>query len=617
MSKFTPASATKHRSSRAKSAKALLDYLNVTHLKVHKDFEENFWLSYMGDHSVDDKMSKAQLARDTFRANPKLKQEVEYFISRSKGAIKKRLEIWNHCFGLYQMPAHASEIKQRVTALEAGIARIRSKRKEGYFEPELDQFVPASENKMRMIMRTNPDEKVRKACFEAMEKLPLDYIDTYIQIIKGRNEFARALGHEDFYAYKARIDEDMSKKELFSIFEKIYEKTKFGFDNVRIMEKSIPGLRKPWNMGYMLMGNFTAEEDPYFRFENVLSYWGRSFAAMGIGFAGGSVTLDLLDRKGKHNNGFCHYPSIVNYKNGKRIPASSGFTSNAVPGQLGSGVQGINTVFHEGGHAADRLNSMQEETCINTEYPPSSVSWAETQSMFMDSISDSVEWRTRYAKNAQGEPYPLDLYERKVKAVYPLIPLDLMSICYVVFFEKEIYEHKNLTREAVIEIAKKINKKYFDRSEDSVAILNVPHIYSWESSAYYHGYGLAELAVCQWREYFYKKYGYIVDNPKVGKEMEKIWSYGSLYPAKKLVRMATGKKLGSEAFIRSVTRPLNKILALAKEKVKKMESVPLYTKPVDLKGKITMVHGKKKIADNSRSFEDMDTKYRAWLKTMQ
>jgi hypothetical protein len=192
-----------------------------------------------------------------------------------------------------------------------------------------------------------------------------------------------------------------------------------------------------------------------------------------------------------------------------------------------------------------------------------------------------------------------------------------MYIIFVVFFEKEIYECKNLTREFVLKTAKKVFRKYVDRSEDSIVILNLPHLYSWESSAYYHGYGLAELGVSQWRDHLFKKHGYIVDNPKVGKELTKIWSYASLYPAKKLIKMATGKPLSADAFISDVTMPLDEILTFAKKKIERLKKVPMHTGPIDLKGKITMVHGKKKIADNSKSFEDMDRKYRAWLKTMK
>jgi hypothetical protein len=414
----------------------------------------------------------------------------------------------------------------------------------------------------------------------------------------------------------------MSKKELFSIFEKIYQRTKYAFADVRKLEKEFekkgkPDLRKPWNFSYMMTGDFSKEEDQYYPFENALSYWGRSFAALGVGFNGGAVQMDLLDRKGKHNNGFCHYPTLVQYKNDKRIPASSGIASNTVLGQAGAGTHDIHVLFHEGGHAADRLNSMQPDACINHEYPPSTVSWAETHSMFMDALYFGIEWRTRYAKNEKGSPYPFDLFERKLRAVYQLRPLDLMYIIFVVFFEKEIYECKNLTREFVLKTAKKVFRKYVDRSEDSIVILNLPHLYSWESSAYYHGYGLAELGVSQWRDHLFKKHGYIVDNPKVGKELTKIWSYASLYPAKKLIKMATGKPLSADAFISDVTMPLDEILTFAKKKIERLKKVPMHTGPIDLKGKITMVHGKKKIADNSKSFEDMDRKYRAWLKTMK
>ena len=77
--------------------------------------------------------------------------------------------------------------------------------------------------------------------------------------------------------------------------------------------------------------------------------------------------------------------------------------------------------------------------------------------------------------------------------------------------------------------------------------------------------------------------------------------------------MATGKALSPRDFISNVTKPLEKVIADAKKKVARLEKVPKHDKPVDLKGKLIMVSGKELIADNSISFEDMESKYRKWL----
>jgi len=603
---------------RYKSNSKLLDFLNTEYYKLHKNYEEFFWNTYMGiskDIKKDgERKVKAEAMRDAFRSNKELKTLVDQSIAKARGKEKSRLQIWSNFFSLFQIPENAVSIREKVAKLEEELAIQTKDRKEGYIDPKSGLFVIASRNNMRTKMRIDPDESLRKACFEALEKLPLDQIDQYIAIVNGRNEYARVIGYEDFYDYKIHLDEGMSKNELFSIFEKIYDKTKFAFDNIRKLEEKMPGLRKPWNFGYMMSGDFAKEEDPYFQFENVIDMWGRSFSALGIDYKGGELQLDLLDRKGKYDNGFCHYPRLVSYdKKGKIVPGSSNFTSNAIPGQISSGVNGIHTVFHEAGHAADRLNSIQAEVCINTEYPPNAVSWAETQSQFMDTISSSIEWKVRYAKNSEGKPYPFDIFERKIRKMEALMPLDMMHIIFVMDFERRIYECKELTKDFVIQAAKDMSKKYFDRSEDSISILNVPHIFSWESSAYYHGYGLADLAVSQWREYFFKKYGYIVDNPKIGKEMTRVWKYASLYKPRELIKLATGKNLSADAYIHDITRSADYMIKIAKQRVARMAKVPLYKKPVNLNAKITMVHGSKKIADNRKSFEDMESKYRKWI----
>ena len=133
-----------------------------------------------------------------------------------------------------------------------------------------------------------------------------------------------------------------------------------------------------------------------------LRRWIESFRRLGIQFRGATMQLDLLERPGKYQNGFCHgpVPSWIN-ETGRWIPAAINFTAEAKPDQVGSGLRAINTLFHEGGHAAHFANVVQNSPCFSQEYAPTSMAYAETQSMFCDSLLSDADWLMRYARNAR------------------------------------------------------------------------------------------------------------------------------------------------------------------------------------------------------------------------
>jgi Zn-dependent oligopeptidase len=590
-----------------------LESLRKKHVSLHRKYENLFWLSYMGDYSVDARKNQAQKKRDAFYSDVKLKQKVEDALKLVKNKKQKEsLEHWDKFFQLYQTPPELLEMKEEISKLEDKMQQKVAKRKEGYINPYTKKFVNTPYLKMRTMMRIDDDERIRKACFDAMQSLSTLNLSDYVKYVGLLNKYAQGLGYKDFYDFKIQQDEGMTKIELFKIFDSIYKNTKYAFANIRKLERKIRGLRKPWNFGYMMSGDFTKEDDQYFPFDEALDRWGRSFCAMGIDFRGGELQLDLLDRKGKYVNGFCHWPGLVHYDDKTRVPGQSNFTCNVVYGQVGSAVNGYITLFHEGGHAAHLLNSKQKDTCLNHEYPPMSTAWVETQSMFLDTVFSSYEWRSRYAYNKEGQVYPFELFKRKVKKLHVNFPLSLNGIIAVSVFEKEIYETKDLTEGMVKEITKRNMRKYFDFSEDSLGLLNIPHIYSWTSACSYHGYGLADIAVSQWRAYFKKKYGNIVDNLNVGKEMKSVWEIRAKKDFREFIIMATGKKLSASDWIKDRTKSIEAILSDSQKSANQLKKVKK-VKSVKFNADIRMVDGKKTISTNKKSFEDMEQRYAKWL----
>src|SRR5439155_6272215 len=134
----------------------------------------------------------------------------------------------------------------------------------------------------------------------------------------------------------------------------------------------------------------------------------------------------------------------------------------------------------------------------------------ETQSMICDSILSDAYWRARYAKTRSGEPMPFAIIEKLIrteKQVELMFIRGTLTICY---FEKELYEltEQDLTPKNVLAIAKDVEERMQFMERSPRPSLAVPHVLAGESSAYYHGYMLAEMAVHQTREYFLEKFGY-------------------------------------------------------------------------------------------------------------
>ena len=161
----------------------------------------------------------------------------------------------------------------------------------------------------------------------------------FVDLVKARNRMAKSPGYVDYYDYKVTQAEGFGKAALFEILDTLEKGTRplMQAARARLAKEKGEMALEPWNSAYMMAGDhqearsvlfpaspskrvlttaplsfptgdITKKLDPYFPFEKAIEQWGRSFSALGISYEGASMSLDLLDRKGKYSNGFCHWP---------------------------------------------------------------------------------------------------------------------------------------------------------------------------------------------------------------------------------------------------------------------------------------------------------------------
>lgn len=368
----------------------------------------------------------------------------------------------------------------------------------------------------------------------------------------------------------------------------------------------------------MSAGSLTLLLDPYFRFQSALGRWGRSFMNLGIRYNESQMQLDLLSRPGKYENGFMHGPFPGYVEQGKFLPARINFTSLGTPGHVGSGYSEIQTLFHEGGHAAHFSNILMPAPCFSQEFAPTSVAFAETQSMFCDSLIGDPDWRTRYAQDRNGQAMPPELIRQGIELKHKYLANGIRQMLVVPYVERAIYEmpEDRLTSENIIRSMREIEREILCLTESPRPTLSVPHLLSGESSAYYHGYILAEMAVYQTRAFFLKRDGYLMDNPQVGRDLAKYyWNPGNSKTFLELVEDLTGEPFSAKAIVGDVSRELSDAVSHAEKSIAREKQIPFAQDKIELDARIALVHGDELIASNhqGQSFEEMDRQFSAWI----
>lgn len=600
--------------------------MNAQYEKVHLAYEDNFWSTKMAlkGHSME-ALSATKTAYDTWLSNPDNLSAVraqleDPHLSDDQRHVLGILEKTFQCY-ITENP-EAAQLKERLNQLEAELAMHRNGMELGHTPPG-GSFVRGSSVQLRNTMRTAGEEGVREACYRGLRSIGPHVAERFCEIVKLRNRLARLQGFEDYYDMKVQQAEGFSKRVLFEMLDGLEQQTRPLRDSARaaLAQQKGDSALKPWNTGFVLAGDVEKRMDPYFPFEDAVDVWARTFAALGISYRGATMTLDLCDREGKYSNGFCHWPQPAWRKSdGTWVPSRANFTSLATPDAVGSGKTALVTLMHEGGHAAHFANIDQRSPLFSQERAPTSVAYAENQSMLLDSLAGDADWMGRYCRDRSGQTLPWSLIEERLRSVHPYQVFIVRSMLSVPYFEKALYElpEEEVTPDRVVSLADEVEAEV-EGGAAPRPLLSVPHILSDESSAYYHGYVLAEMSVHQTRTYFLSKYGHLTDNPEVGREItETYWKPGNGSSFLGLVEKLTGEPLTANAWVKELQTPTQAKVDAERHAYKAAVAAgPRFPPgtPVDMGMRVVLVHGDDVIADSQAdgSLLAACTKYKEWI----
>ncbi|WP_429195819.1 M3 family metallopeptidase [Aeromonas veronii] len=600
-------------------ARNYFNQLNADYLQVHRRKEDLFWSTYMGTSDDQAGFTAAEQAYKAFCANPaRLPELREMLVQADEDDLKRGLQGWIAFFecNVIEDPA-AAALMDELVAAEAELFARRKGLKLTLLDEQCQQ-VAGSLPAASISLAASPNEAVRQsalAMFHTLEQWVVG--NGFLEVVAIRNRFARAMGYRDYFAYKVRKNEQMSPDQLFAILDDFIARTDARLQQSLVELKAAKGEAAllPHNLRYFVSGDVTRQLDPYVPFSRALRDWVESFRRLGIQYRGATLTLDLLTREGKYENGFCHGPVPSFFQQGEWVPAVVNFTSLADPAQVGSGWSGLNTLFHEGGHAAHFANVTGNAPCFSQEFPPTSMAYAETQSMFCDSLLDDADWLKRYARNAAGEAVPDALIKEMIEARQPFRAFNERQIALVAYFERDLYamDEAERTPEAVLALARQWERKILG-VESPRPLLAIPHLLNQESACAYHGYLLALMAVEQTRAYFLKRDGYLTDNPRIGPDLAAhYWGPGNGMTHDETLRSLTGEGFSAVPLAEACNLSAAEAWQQAKACMAAAQQRPAAGEGSPLDAHIRVVHGAELIADNSESETRMLADFEAWI----
>jgi peptidyl-dipeptidase A len=420
------------------------------------------------------------------------------------------------------------------------------------FRAELDGR-QALDNDLRRVLIESDDSAARRRAWEASKQIGAKVAPGLVELVRLRNEAARGLGFDNYYAMRLTLDE-LDEAELFRLLDELERGTRPLFAaykrdlDARLAARFgvAPADLRPWHCADPFFQEAPALEldlDRYFAARPLEELLVRSYADVGLDVRALLARADLYERPGKSQHAFC---MCMDHADDIRV------LCNLRPTQYWMG-----TLLHEFGHAVYDLHIDRALPFFLRE--PAHILTTEASAMLFGRLPKDAAWLERHAGVPAAEAQAVGAACARASRDQLLVQTRWMLVmCHM---ERALYRDPGQDLDALwwdlVERFQSVRRPEGRQAPDWAS-----KVHFSTAPVYYHNYMLGEMMASQLHAHLRKVVlgggpdvdARYVSSPAVGEFLvERLFRAGRVHDWRETLRRATGGALSAAAFVEELT----------------------------------------------------------------
>jgi len=481
----------------------------------------------------------------------------QYVKENVKGLKRNIVERWyNYLKKIVILDPEARKLNDEEITFKTKLLAEWNKTRLAFKDKKSGKTKKLSVNALLKMLRTTKDREERKNIYKTASKVADKMIKKgFKDLLKLRNKLAKANGFNDYFQMRTAYT-GFDGERIFRIFDKVIKgtdsATKATVDNY-VKENKLTKF-EPWDLSYARLGS-SSSIDQFFPKHEIAKVTNVYYKNMGLDLAKWNIKINNDVTKGRYPGAGTWIVKWANYSKGKWSGEEIRLMGNNTLG----GINEYGRSIRGSGHAAHAANVKQKHTIdrnMTLTYQHSENAIMQSAAQFMARVMYEKDWFIKYANFSKGKKSKTQIQEIEKalseyqKKAQPWRSFKVRERIANLYFEREMYRNPDAD---FTQLWNKTANKILHVGENKTPFWATEFMFYMDPT-YYEIFVMSDLMTAQIFKHFKKKYGKVVDNPKIGRDLRrKVFYAGNSKNWEIVLKDLTGEKLNPEYLIKCVT----------------------------------------------------------------